>query len=248
MKYTKLFNNYEEYVAYTASTSFVRPNVSWCDAEGKAYCTPPVFCEETHEYAVVGSPTYPESVPAIATSFDLSFNYTDTYTAMTCEESMVSSSETVSIAIEPNQSESARTISGVYTFHGISIPYSLTQEGTQEIPYSQRYLTLDVLTGGTILWKASTTGISKTISYSKNEGLTWTEITSTTGGTAINVDAGDKVLLKGSNAAYGSGKDVNSGFMGGTASYNVEGNVMSLIGGDNFSGLTSFNGYTYVFH
>ena len=248
MKYTKLFNNYEQYVAYTASTSFVRPNVSWCDAEGKAYCTPPAFCEETHEYAVVGSPTYPESVPAIATSFDLSFNYTDTYTAMTCEESMVSSSETVSIAIEPNQSESARTISGVYTFHGISIPYSLTQEGQEVLPYSQRYLTLDVLTGGTIVWKAATSNITKTISYSKDSGFTWTEITSTTGGTVIEVSAGDKVMLKGNNVAYGGSKNVNSGFMGGTASYNVEGNVMSLIGGDNFSGLTSFNGYTYVFH
>ena len=69
---------------------------------------------------------------------------------------------------------------------------------TPPTPYSERYLTLDVISGGTILWK-SRSDVTKTISYSKNSGITWTEITSTDSGSPINVVAGDKVLLKGTN-------------------------------------------------
>jgi hypothetical protein len=75
------------------------------------------------------------------------------------------------------------------------------------LPYNQQYLTFEILTGGTILWKAATTGVTRTISYSVNYGE-WTEITSSTGGTEINVSAGDKVRFKGNNTAYATGKDV----------------------------------------
>lgn len=112
--------------------------------------------------------------------------------------------------------------------------------------YSKDYLTLDVLTGGTIIWKANGSA-TRTISYSVNDGA-WTEITSTTAGTPINVSVGDKIRLKGTNDQYATSKDVASMFSGGTAYYNVEGNIMSLIGGDNFTRLTSFNNKQWVFH
>ena len=105
--------------------------------------------------------------------------------------------------------------------------------------YSLDYLTLCAITSGTILWKNSG-NVEKTIMYSKNNGQTWTSITSTTAGTEINVTAGEKVLVKGTNEQYATKKDYNSRFEGGTAPFNVEGNVMSLIGGDNFTGVTSF--------
>ncbi len=150
MKYTKLFNQHSEYVAYTASTSFIRPNVSWCILEEEPHCTP------------ADSPSH---------------------------------------------------------------------------DYSLDYLTLDVLTGGTINWVTSNS-TTKAISYSKDSGTTWTEITATTTGTPINVIAGDKVLVKGSNAQYGTSQNDYSAFSGGTATYNVYGNIMSLIYGDNFTGQT----------
>ena len=103
--------------------------------------------------------------------------------------------------------------------------------------YSKDYLTLDVVSGGTIMWKAKN-GVAKTISYSKDDGQNWTEITASSTGTPINVDAGDKVLLKGTNETYATAKDSGSAFSGGTATYNIEGNVMSLIGGNAFTGLT----------
>lgn len=130
MKYIQLFNNHNEYTAYTASISFVTPNLSWCKQQREGHCTPQATaCTEQHEYTIFGEPSYPSTVAASATSFNLSFNYNDTYTATTCEEGTVQSSETVSIEIGENTSTEARTITGTYVFNGISIPYSLTQEG-----------------------------------------------------------------------------------------------------------------------
>lgn len=160
MKYTKLFNQHSKYVAYTASTSFIRPNVSWCRLEDESHCTPAGY-------------------------------------------------------IPPHD-------------------------------YSKDYLTFDIISGGTIVWKGSG-GDTRTISYSINDGE-WTEITSSAEGALINTNTGDKVRFKGTNNRYASGKDVASMFSGGTAEYNAEGNVMSLIGGDNFTGLTSFNEYQWVLH
>ena len=247
MKYTKLFNNHSEYVAYTASTSFVIPNVSWCKQENESHCTPYVTCEEGHTYEIVGNPTYPQTVAASATSFNMSFNYNDTYINSQCQETITSSSDTVTIAIQENQGITSREISGTYTFHGINIPYSLIQEGIENVPYEQQYLTFDVQTGGTIIWVAQS-GVTRTISYSKNNGVSWTNVTSTLEGAEIEVSAGDKLLIKGSNDQYSVNKDAGSSFSGGTARYNAEGNIMSLIGGDNFSGLTTFNGKAWVFH
>lgn len=237
MKYTKLFSSHSEYVAYTASTSFIRPNVSYCILEAEPHCTPPDFCEEGHTYEVIGTPSYPSTVAASATSFELSFTYNDIYTTITCQQTATSGESTVTIAIDENMTTSARTISGVYNFHGIEIQYSLTQEGKEEIPYVQQYLTLDVLTDGTILWVSS--GLTKTISYSTDNGNTWSEIASTATGTPINVQAGDKVLLKGTNNQYATSKTAYSAFSGGTATFNAYGNIMSLIYSDNFSGQTT---------
>jgi hypothetical protein len=70
MKYTKLFNNHDEYVAYTGSTAFIRPNVSYCIQEDESHCTPVEFkCQDNHIYEVIGEPSYPETVAASATSF-----------------------------------------------------------------------------------------------------------------------------------------------------------------------------------
>jgi len=105
------------------------------------------------------------------------------------------------------------------------------------------YLTFDVKSNGTITWKASDTNNTKTISYSKNNGV-WTDITSTTSGVSISVTAGDEVRFKGSNTVYSSDSYFNT--FGGTATFDVYGNIMSLIGGDNFINLTTLS-TTYTF-
>lgn len=120
--------------------------------------------------------------------------------------------------------------------------YSECVSGTPEPPITgdtSQYLTFDIVSGGTIVWKARTANAVKTISYSMDNGTTWTEITSSTAGTSFNVSAGDKVLFKGNNTSYGdiNGYDYGSAFSGGTAYYNVYNNIMSLINADNFENL-----------
>ena len=111
--------------------------------------------------------------------------------------------------------------------------------------YASDYLTLKALTPGTILWKSIGSGMAKTIEYSINNGA-WTSITATSAGVPITVAANDEVRLRGTNATYAKDKSNYSGFEGGTATYDIEGNIMSLVYGDNFVGQTTLT-QTYTF-
>ena len=103
-------------------------------------------------------------------------------------------------------------------------------------PVSGDYLTFEILTGGTINWKTYNSANTKTISYSKNGGA-WTDITASTGGTSFNVDAGDTVLFKAENGTY-SGNT----FRDSTSYFNLSGNIMSLLYGDDFEGEGALSG------
>ena len=100
------------------------------------------------------------------------------------------------------------------------------------IDYSRDYLTFNVLTDGTICWKAFGS-LTKTIQYSINNGA-WTALTSSSTGATISVVTGDVVRFKGSNTTYATSKSAYSGFDGSTATFNIEGNIMSLLYGDLF--------------
>ena len=113
--------------------------------------------------------------------------------------------------------------------------------------YSQDYLTIESLEdNNTIGWKASGSSIRKTINVSTDGGQTWTNKTSSTSGTALaTLNNGDKLLIKGSNTAYGTSDYYN--YFTATQNFDVEGNIMSLLYGDNFIGETSLSGKDYVF-
>ena len=111
--------------------------------------------------------------------------------------------------------------------------------------YSSDYLTFRVLSDGTIAWKSIGSGQAKTIQYSVNGGA-WSEITATSTPTTINVISGDVVRFKGANTSYAKDKSNYSGFEGGTAEFDVEGNIMSMVYGDNFIGNNTLTG-TYNF-
>ena len=111
--------------------------------------------------------------------------------------------------------------------------------------YSADYLTFRVLTSGTICWKAFGS-LTKTIEYKINDGE-WTSITSTSDGATISVAKDDLVRFRGSNTAYATSNSAYSGFEGGTATYDIEGNIMSLLYGDNFAESTTLTDSTYTF-
>ena len=111
--------------------------------------------------------------------------------------------------------------------------------------YPENYLTFNVLTSGTICWK-SFGSLERTISYRIN-GSSWTSIASTSEGATIDVNEYDVVEFKGSHTAYATSKSAYSGFEGGTATFNIEGNIHSLLYGDDFVGNNSLTNTTYQF-
>lgn len=134
------------------------------------------------------------------------------------------------------------TIKAIATHPG----YLISDVATKYIQgddYSHNYLTFNVLTSGTIAWN-SIGSVAKEISYRINGG-SWTSITAGSEVT-INVNADDVVEFKGNNQTYATDKSNYSGFDGGTASFIISGNIMSLIYGDNFVGQTTMEG-TYNF-
>lgn len=105
----------------------------------------------------------------------------------------------------------------------------------EDPPYEGRYFTIKSLAdNNTISFKAPNTGNTKTVSASTDGGTTWNAYTTTTGGTALaTLNTGDTLLVKGENAQY-NGNNFTS-----TGQFNVYGNIMSLLSGDNFSGVTA---------
>ena len=114
-----------------------------------------------------------------------------------------------------------------------------------EHDYSQDYLTFRILTGGTISWKAFGE-YTKTIEYSINNGG-WTSITSTSDGTTFDVETNNVVRFRGNNTEYATSKSNYSGFEGGTANFDIEGNIHSLLYGDDFASHSSLTNSTYQF-
>ena len=113
---------------------------------------------------------------------------------------------------------------------------------------STKPLTFNIVSAGTINWKASNTAITKTIDYKLNDGG-WTSITSNTGSSAptITVNSGDKLQFRGNNAQYANGSSRYNSFSGSTASFEIEGNIMSLIYGDDFKNNLTISS-TYAFY
>ena len=109
-------------------------------------------------------------------------------------------------------------------------------------------LTFNITSSGTICWKSSTTPHKTTISYSKDNGETWTSITSDTGSSApsFSVSAGDKVMFKGSEGICSDAYNDYNTFATSTAGFTIEGNVMSLLDGARFETITFVGAYEFT--
>ena len=113
-------------------------------------------------------------------------------------------------------------------------------------PDYSKPLTFNIISGGTLYWKANSINNKKTIEYKKNNN-NWVPITSSTEGTQIVVAAGDVVQFRGNNSGYSDGA-ANNFFSGTDVSFSVEGNIMSLISKENFSELATLSSdYTFKF-
>lgn len=99
--------------------------------------------------------------------------------------------------------------------------------------YSQDYLTFVAKSNGTFAFSGTTPGdIVNTIQYSTDNGTTWSEPSQNV---SINVNNGDTVLFKGEMITPTRYQGIGR-FSASTASFDMQGNIMSLLYGDNFVG------------
>lgn len=97
------------------------------------------------------------------------------------------------------------------------------------------YFAMVVTGDGSIYWRGLTD--DNILYYSKDNGATWTAINKA----SISVTAGDRILWKGTlTAKVLEGPGRFSGYP--RPKYSIEGNIMSLLYGDDFEDKTSLSG------
>lgn len=107
----------------------------------------------------------------------------------------------------------------------------------EEADYSKQYFTLKALQAG------SFSHSNVAVDYSVDNGNTWTTLNA--GSSTPTVQAGTKVMFRGTitpSSSYGVGTFT------GTNNFAAEGNVMSLLYGDNFVGQVDLTGKNYAFY
>ena len=117
------------------------------------------------------------------------------------------------------------------------VPQTYSASGEGEVTKVPNYLTFEAIESGSILWKTSNASWVKDIEYCINDGE-WVTISPITSGTAIPVNAGDKVWFRGDNAVYGSSSYWCS--FSGTSRYYVYGDVSSLLSEGNKETLSDY--------
>ena len=115
--------------------------------------------------------------------------------------------------------------------------------GTTPHDYSQDYLTFRAIEDGTFSFSGSSAAISaNTLEYSTDSGSTWSTLQNS--GTTPTVTSGNTILWKASGLTIGTG---GIGRFSSTSNFEVEGNIMSLLYGDNFVNQTDLTGYDNAF-
>ena len=169
-------------------------------------------------------------------TYSVTAYYSDGTTSDVTSEATITGSQVIP-STNIGEVHSAGTLTLTASYSGFTAIGNVTvyQEAATS-DFSTEPLTFNILSAGRINWTASDASIAKTIDYKLNNGE-WISITSNTSSSAptITVSSGDKVQFRGNNAQYANNNYSNyNSFKGSTASFEVEGNIMSLIYGDNF--------------
>ena len=102
--------------------------------------------------------------------------------------------------------------------------------------YSKDYLTFVALGSGTFTFEPKNNNV---IRYSTDNGENWTE------GNSVSVNSGDKVMWKGTMTPE---EWVGIGTFSSTGNFDVQGNSMSLLFGDNYKGEIDLTGKDNAFY
>ena len=192
---------------------------------------------------------FPSDAGTYLTKDYSTFNVIGHYNDGTTEDLTTVADITGEVTLEENTSAKPKVVEAPLMAHYSGIYESVFKRGFQNGAASpiQKPLTFNIISGGTINWTASDSSNTITIEYKLNGGE-WVSITSNTGASAptITVNTGDKIKFRGSNTSYGTSASSYSTFGNSTASFEVEGNIMSLINNTNFATLTALqSNYTF---
>ena len=137
------------------------------------------------------------------------------------------------------------------TRQGSVIEHNSEDCGYVPLVYSSMYLTFVAIENGTFTFTGTlANSLRNSLSYSLDEGQTWTALAS--GAASPTVTTGNKIMWKGNcvpraTSPYEGVQGI--GTFSSTGRFDVEGNAMSLLYGDNFEGQTELNEREhYVFH
>ena len=116
--------------------------------------------------------------------------------------------------------------------------------------YSKEYFTIESLAdNNTITWTFTGSDPIQNVIYWSKNGTSWTSAIASTSDTPVSLatlNKGEKMYLKGENVTYASSSSRYSHFNS-DYEFNVSGNIMSLIYGDNFIGQTTLSSsYNFV--
>ena len=132
----------------------------------------------------------------------------------------------------------------------VSINYNVETDAVLSMPlnpktidYLTMYTTFEALEDGTFSFTKSGTGDN--IQYSKDNGTTWASLAY---GKSVSVVTGDKVMWKSTIAPSTGPSPYGIGTFSSSNKFNVSGNIMSLLYGDDFNGLTSLDGNDYALY
>ena len=179
-------------------------------------------------------------------TYSVTAYHSDGTTSDVTSEATVTGSQVIpSTNIEEVHSAGILTLTASYSGFTATGSVTIYQEAAESSDPSKKPLTFNILSAGIIIWKATDASVTKTIEYKlNNDG--WASITSDTTGAAITVNSGDKIQFRGNNTAYGTSSSSYITFSGSTAGFEVEGNIMSLIYGDDFKNNSTISSdYTF---
>ena len=191
---------------------------------------------------------FPSDAGTYLTKDYSTFNVIGHYNDGTTEDLTTVADITGEVTLEENTTKKPRIVEAPLNAKYVVLTVSVTKRGFQNGAPSplETPLTFKISSGGTIVWATTDSSVSKTIDYKLNNG-NWVSITATTAGVKINVNTGDKIRFRSSNTSYSDNASSYSTFGSSTASFEVEGNIMSLINPTNFATATTL-GSKYTFN
>lgn len=153
---------------------------------------------------------------------------------------------TGSLIVPPTTSTVRRKVGVLELFvdyGGVTASTEVDAYQESAVDWSNEYLTFEIISGGTIYWVCTGTpqSFSRTIEYRINNG-NWQSISSNTG---FSINSGSKVQFRGNNDYYAVSNAENH--FSTDCTFNVCGNIMSLINKTNFDRLTTLpSEYTFT--